>query len=63
MNPFPALAELFKAYRESGGKFYVCSPCMQARNIKKDDLVEGATVVSAATFVAEISTVKNALVY
>lgn len=60
---FPALAELMETYIEGGGKMYVCGPCVQARKIAQDELVEGATVVGAATFLAECVAATNVLVY
>jgi uncharacterized protein len=51
---FPPLKDLVAAYREAGGKFLVCGPCLASRKIDpKNDFVENATVVNAATFIAE----------
>ncbi len=61
--PFPPLAELLDTFRELGGKLLVCSPCMQSRDIHPEDLVEGAEIVAAARFVAEITSATNSLVY
>lgn len=61
---FPPLKDLVVAYREAGGEFLVCGPCVQSRKIDpKNDLVEGATVVSAATFVKECIEATNVLNY
>ncbi len=61
---FPPLKDLVAAYREAGGKFLVCGPCVQSRKIDpKNDLVANATVVNAATFVAECLEATNVLVY
>ena len=61
---FPPLKDLFAAYREAGGEFLVCGPCVQSRKIDpKNDLVEGATVVNAATFVKQFIGATNVLVY
>ncbi|MEJ2124228.1 MAG: DsrE family protein [Alphaproteobacteria bacterium] len=60
---FPALTDLMNAYVEGGGKMYVCGPCMEARKISEDELIEGASVVGAATFVAECAEAENVLVY
>lgn len=60
---FPPLAELLDTFRELGGKLLVCSPCMKSRDIKPEDLVEGAEIVAAARFVAEITSATNSLVY
>ena len=60
---FPALKDLVKGYAEAGGKMYVCGPCLASRKITPQDLVEGASVVGAATFVAECAAATNVLVY
>jgi predicted peroxiredoxin len=60
---FPPLAKLLADYRELGGSLLVCKPCMSSRGITAGDLVEGAEVVAAARFVAEITSATNSLVY
>lgn len=61
---FPPLKDLLKIYTEGGGKLYVCGPCVGSRKIAQQDLVDGATIVGAATFVAEcVAPSTNVLVY
>jgi len=61
---FPPLAKLLADVRELGGKLLVCKPCIDSRGIKApDDLVDGAEVVAAGRFVAEITSATNGLVY
>jgi predicted peroxiredoxin len=60
---FPPLKDLLKTYIEAGGKMYVCGPCVGSRTIAKVDLVQGATIVGAATFVSECVAATNVLVY
>jgi predicted peroxiredoxin len=60
---FPPLKDLLKTYIESGGKLYVCGPCVGSRKIAQQDMVESATIVGAATFVAECVAATNVLVY
>lgn len=60
---FPPLKNLLAAYIESGGKLYVCGPCVGSRKIAQQDMVEGASIVGAATFVAECVAATNVLVY
>jgi len=60
---FPPLSDLLKIYSEGGGKLYVCGPCVGSRKITKEDMVEGATIVGAATFIAECVSATNVLVY
>lgn len=60
---FPPLADLMNTYIEAGGKMYVCAPCIGSRKIAQEDLIDGATVAGAATFVTECVTATNVLVY
>jgi uncharacterized protein involved in oxidation of intracellular sulfur len=60
---FPPLAKLMNDFRELGGKLLVCGPCIKSRGIAADDLIEGAEVVAAGRFVAEITSATNSLVY
>ena len=60
---FPPLKDLLKIYAETGGKLYVCGPCVGSRTIAQQDMVKGATIVGAATFVAECVSATNVLVY
>jgi predicted peroxiredoxin len=61
---FPPLAKLLADVRELGGLLLVCSPCLKSRGISAtDDLVEGAQVVAAARFIAEVTSATNSLVY
>lgn len=60
---FPPLAKLLADVRELGGKLLVCGPCLKSRDISPDDLVEGAEIVAAGRFVAEITSATNSLVY
>ena len=60
---FPPLKDLINLYIEGGGKLYVCGPCVGSRKIAKEDMLDGATVVGAATFVSECVSATNVLVY
>jgi predicted peroxiredoxin len=60
---FPPLKDLMDAFIEEGGKLYVCGPCVKSRDIKEEDFVDGATIVNAATFVAEVTEATSTLVY
>jgi predicted peroxiredoxin len=60
---FPPLKKLMDDVRELGGKLLVCGPCIKSRGIAADDLVDGAEVVAAGRFVAEITSATNSLVY
>jgi predicted peroxiredoxin len=61
---FAPLKELMDDYMELGGELLVCGPCVQSRQIDpKTEFIEGATVVSAATFVAACAEATSTLVY
>ena len=60
---FPPLKKLMADVMELGGKFLVCGPCLKSRGIAATDLVEGAEVVAAGRFVAEITSATNSLTY
>jgi predicted peroxiredoxin len=60
---FAPLGDLVGTIRELGGKFLVCSPCVKSRGLGEDDLVEGAEIVAAGRFVAEVTDADKSLVY
>ncbi len=60
---FQPLAKLLSDVRELGGSLLVCNPCIKSRGISPDDLVDGAEVVAAGRFVAEVTSASNALTY
>lgn len=61
---FPPLAKLMNDFRELGGKLLICNPCIQSRQLSADnDLVEGAEIVAAGRFVAEVTSAKSCLTY
>ncbi len=43
----PPLKELMDSFFELGGKLYLCGPCIQSRQIKEEDFIKGAEVVTA----------------
>ena len=60
---FPPLRKLLADFQELGGKLLVCGPCIKSRGITAPDLIDGAEIVAAGRFVAEITSSTNALVY
>lgn len=60
---FPPLHELLQDYTAAGGPLWVCGTCLGARHIEPQQLVAGASIVGAATFVAECVAATNVLVY
>jgi predicted peroxiredoxin len=59
---FPPLAKLVSDFRELGGKSLVCGPCAKSRGIDTE-LLDGAEIVAAGRFVAEITSAKACLTY
>lgn len=62
-NGFPKLSELIDAFTEAGGKMYVCGPCVGSRQVNEEELIQGATIVGAATFVSESLSATQSLIY
>ena len=60
---FPRLSELIDEFVQAGGKMYVCGPCVGSRQVTTDELVEGASIVGAATFVSESLNASQSLIY
>jgi predicted peroxiredoxin len=61
---FPPLAKLIDDLREMGGSMLVCKPCLISRNLEDPEgLADGAEVVAAARFVAEVTSSTQTLVY
>ncbi len=62
-NGFPKLSELIATDLEAGGKMYVCGPCVGSRQIKNEELIDGATIVGGAAFVDESLSADQSLIY
>jgi uncharacterized protein len=60
---FPPLKELLDIYTEAGGQLYACGPCVGSRHLSPEELVAGAKVVNAVTFVKEFTEATNVVVY
>lgn len=60
---FPPLDELMKNFQDMGGRLLVCVPCIKARGITEDGLVEGTKQVAAGTVVAECVSADSPLIY
>jgi predicted peroxiredoxin len=48
------LSEALASLLASGGQVWACGACTKPRGITDDDLIEGARIISAAEFVAEL---------
>ncbi|MFN8472718.1 MAG: DsrE family protein [Anaerolineae bacterium] len=62
-DAFPPLSDLVDAYVEAGGTLFLCGPCVKSRQLTPDQLIAGATVINAATFVTHFTSATNVLVY
>ena len=61
---FPPLAKLMTDFMQLGGKLLICNPCIQSRQLSgENDLVEGAEIVAAGRFVAEVTSATSSLTY
>jgi predicted peroxiredoxin len=60
---FVPLLELMEIYRDKGGEYLACGPCVALRKIGPEDFIEGARVVNAPTFVEQFLNASNVLVY
>ena len=50
-EPFPSLGELIDIFQEAEGFLYGCAPCLQSRNLKQEDLLDGVQIVGGAAMV------------
>jgi predicted peroxiredoxin len=60
---FVPVAQLIETLRGFDAKFLLCTPCAKARGLAPDDFVDGAELVAAGRFIAEVTSATNALVY
>lgn len=60
---FPPLQQLMEIFKEEGGKIYICEPCIRARKISAEDLLDGIEIVSGPTLVDGYLEAKNVAVY
>ena len=60
---FPPLTQLLATFLEAGGKLMVCSPCMQARKITPEELIEAAVIIAGATLISEVASATNVVTY
>ena len=60
---FMPLKDLFEAYISAGGKLLLCSPCLKARNIAKEELINGTSIIAAGTVVTEVLSARSVVTY
>jgi uncharacterized protein len=51
----PPLREVIDSLLSAGGEIWACGACTKPRGITDDDLIEGARIISAVDFVAELA--------
>jgi predicted peroxiredoxin len=52
---FPALKEVMQQFVGNGGQIWVCGTCTKPRGITEADLIEGASIVTAAFVVQHLA--------
>ncbi|MBM3161771.1 MAG: sulfur reduction protein DsrE [Chlorobi bacterium] len=57
------LKQLLDLFMEMGGTLYLCSPCIQERNILIDDLVTGSQIGAAGTLVNSVMSATQVVTY
>ncbi len=60
---FMPLKELVEAYINAGGSLLLCSPCLKERNISKEELISGTSIIAAGTVVTEVMSAKTVVTY
>ena len=60
---FDPLEKLVQSFLEFGGSILVCIPCLQARTIQHEMLVEGTQLIKAARVVQEVMEAKSVVNY
>jgi uncharacterized protein len=51
---FTPLKEILDSFVANGGKIWACGACTKPRGITENDLIEGASIVTAANLVEEL---------
>jgi predicted peroxiredoxin len=59
----PALAEVMGQFVAAGGRIWACGACTKPRGITEADLVEGATIVTAAQAVELLASGAGSLTF
>ncbi|RSK26121.1 hypothetical protein EJF36_04090 [Bacillus sp. HMF5848] len=59
--PFKPIKEILPVYLENGGKLKVCSSCMEHNDVRKDNIIAGAEVISAEYVIDALMNSKKSL--
>ncbi|SDB93124.1 DsrE family protein [Williamwhitmania taraxaci] len=60
---FIPIKELIDAYISLGGSLLLCSPCLKARDITKEELIDGFAIIAAGTVVTEVMSANSVITY
>jgi predicted peroxiredoxin len=60
---FMPVKELIDAYISSGGTLLLCSPCLKERNITREELISGTSIIAAGTVVTEVMSTRSVVTY
>ena len=60
---FVPVKELIDTYISLGGRLLLCSPCLKERNIGKEELINGTSIIAAGTVVSEVMSARSVLTY
>lgn len=60
---FAPLPDLMNIYREGGGRLFACVPCLNARNLTAEDLIDGVDLVAGGAVVKEFLEATNVISY
>ena len=52
--PLSPLAALIEDFQKRGGVIWACTPCVEARGYKQEDLLEGVVITGASVMHAQI---------
>lgn len=57
------LKELLDTFLEFKGSLFLCSPCLKARNITENEIIEGSQIIAAGTVVTEVLSATSVVTY
>lgn len=59
--PFKPIKDLLMTFLEKGGKLKVCSSCMEHNNVSKENIIDGAAIITADDVIDGIMNAKKTL--
>ena len=58
-----SLRKLMDQFFELGGNLYICTPCAESRKMKRERLVDGATLVKAGRVITDLLEARTTLTF